>query len=172
MHELPGSDTLTHERMTVKIDVETLSTDFPILVGVSDGDVMHTEMRLGNPVAVVDTWEFGGQWAQYSDDNPLLVFDTATWASLSETAKNFVVAHEAHERDLAREAGDIGTDSPSEIVDRHHDAANRRAVADVGEAAATTYALETYARTGDCTQATHVLRGMEHLVPDQIRIER
>lgn len=110
----------------------------------------------------------------------MIVVDATTWDELSDTTRDYLVAHEKHERDIAREAGDVAGDdlSPGEIIDRYHNEANRRAVAEIGEEVATRYAQEIYelavANPDDDHprwQATYVLRGIESLVPDDLRID-
>lgn len=158
---------------TTEPDFDSLAAGFPVLVGVTAEDVVHTERRLGETVAVIDTWEFGAQWAQLSNTTDLIVVDVATWESLSDAGRDYLVAHERHERDAARNALDILTTdlSPHEIVGEFHNEANRRAVDEVGPAAATTYAQETFDRTGERIDATYVLCGVEHLVPEDIRTD-
>lgn len=161
-------------------EIHRLVADYNAMPGVNVDHLVHTETRLGEPLAIIDSWQFGGHWEQWDDTNPLIVVDATIWNGLSDTARDYLVAHEKHERNAAREAGDAAGDDlpPGEIVDRYHNEANRRAVAEIGEEAATRYAQEIYElavanpdNDHPCWQATYVLRGVESLVPDDLRID-
>lgn len=162
-------------------EISALVDDYTAMPSVSSDLVVHTETRLGEPVAICNTWQFGGHWDQWDATNPLIAVDGTTWDGLSDTGRDYLVAHERHERNAAREDSAIAGDglSPSEIVDRYHNEANRRAVAELSEESATIYARDIYeltiANSDDNYpgwQATYILRGIEELVPEDLPADR
>lgn len=135
----------------------------------------------GNPVAILDTWQFGGSWECWADTD-LIIVDRTTWNHLSPPARRYLLAHEHFEQLLGKKhRPEIQTEelSPTTVIARYHEEANRRAVAAVGEDAATTYSkevheLELNRRDSDLEQANHqatyVLKGVEEHVPDEYRV--
>jgi len=96
-----------------------LAKDHPF---ISVKKVVKTFNYKKHPVAIVDTFQFGGIW---SPNNKLIMVDEKSWNKLSKKEKNFVLEHERRERILALKKGYQKFRSHAEAVKYAHDKVNK-----------------------------------------------
>ncbi len=67
-------------------------------IAVYENKVTETFNYKGHPVAIIDTFQFGGIW---SPKDKLIMFDKKSWSKLNKTERKIVLEHEINERNLA-----------------------------------------------------------------------
>ena len=98
---------------------EKLAKNHPF---ISVKKVVKTFKYKKNPVAIVDTFSFGGIW---NPNNNLIMVDEKSWKKLSKKEKKFVLEHERRERILALKKGYKKFRSHGEAVKYAHDKVNK-----------------------------------------------
>jgi len=89
-------------------------------IDVKENQIKQLFTHQGHPVAIVDTWQFGGIW---NPNNKLIMVDSKTWSRLTEKQKKIVLEHEIIERQFAMPNYKTYR-SHSDAVSKNHDKTN------------------------------------------------